>query len=34
MTVPFIRPNPPRLSEAAERLRAIEDSGIFSNFGP
>ena len=34
MSVPLIRPNPPRLSQAADRLRAIEDSGIFSNFGP
>ena len=32
--VPFTRPNPPRLSEAAAELRAVEDSGIFSNFGP
>ena len=34
MSVPLIRPNPPRLSQAADRLRAIEESGIFSNFGP
>ncbi len=34
MPVPLIRPNPPRLSEAAARLREIEDSGVFSNFGP
>ena len=34
MRIPFIRPNPPRLSEAAARLREIEDRGIFSNFGP
>ncbi len=34
MAVPLARPNPPRLSEAAPLLRAIEDRGIFSNFGP
>ena len=34
MSVPLIRPNPPRLSQAADRLRVIEESGIFSNFGP
>jgi dTDP-4-amino-4,6-dideoxygalactose transaminase len=34
MHIPLINPNPPRLSEAADQLRAIEDSGIFSNFGP
>ena len=34
MPVPLIRPNPPRLSRAGEQLRKIEDSGIFSNFGP
>ena len=34
MTIPLIRPRPPRLSEAADALRSIEDSGIFSNFGP
>ena len=34
MGVPLIRPNPPRLSEAAEQLKDIEDRGIFSNFGP
>ena len=32
--IPLIRPNPPRLSEATTALRAIEDSGLFSNFGP
>jgi dTDP-4-amino-4,6-dideoxygalactose transaminase len=34
MPVPLIRPTPPRLSQAAARLREIEDRGIFSNFGP
>jgi len=34
MQIPLIKPSPPRLSEAAEQLRAIEESGIFSNFGP
>ncbi len=32
--VPFTRPAPPRLSEARERLREIEDRAVFSNFGP
>ena len=34
MTIPLIRPNPSRLSEAVSRLREIEDRAIFSNFGP
>ncbi|MCB8882091.1 DegT/DnrJ/EryC1/StrS family aminotransferase [Acidisoma cellulosilytica] len=34
MSVAFIRPNPPRLSELGAELRAIEDSRMFSNFGP
>jgi dTDP-4-amino-4,6-dideoxygalactose transaminase len=34
MRIPLINPNPPRLSEAADQLRAIEERGIFSNFGP
>jgi dTDP-4-amino-4,6-dideoxygalactose transaminase len=34
MRIPLIKPNPPRLSEAADQLRAIEERGIFSNFGP
>jgi dTDP-4-amino-4,6-dideoxygalactose transaminase len=32
--IPLMRPSPPRLSEATDRLRAIEDSRLFSNFGP
>lgn len=34
MTIPLARPSPPRLSEAPSLLRAIEDRGVFSNFGP
>jgi dTDP-4-amino-4,6-dideoxygalactose transaminase len=33
-TIPVARPNPPRLSEHAQELKDLEDSGIFSNFGP
>jgi dTDP-4-amino-4,6-dideoxygalactose transaminase len=32
--IPFLRPNPAKLSEAIEELRQIEASGTFSNFGP
>ncbi len=32
--VPLMRPNPARLSEHTELLRQIEQSGIFSNYGP
>ncbi|WP_260736503.1 DegT/DnrJ/EryC1/StrS family aminotransferase [Tunturiibacter lichenicola] len=32
--IPVIRPNPPRLSEHVRELKDLEDSGIFSNFGP
>ena len=34
MPIPFTRPNPPKLSEASGRLREIEQSGMFSNYGP
>ena len=34
MNIPLTRPNPPRLSEAGDALRSIEESGYFSNFGP
>jgi dTDP-4-amino-4,6-dideoxygalactose transaminase len=34
MKIPFLRPSPPALSDHVERLRQIEQSGIFSNFGP
>ena len=32
--IPLMRPNPPRLSEAGDLLRQIENSGTFGNFGP
>ncbi len=32
--IPLMRPRPARLSEAVGALRAIEGSGIYSNFGP
>lgn len=32
--IPVARPNPPRLSEHVRELKDVEDSGIFSNFGP
>ena len=32
--IPFIRPNPPKLSTMTAELAAIEDSGTFSNYGP
>ncbi len=34
MKIPFLRPRPPPLSQAGDRLREIEASGIYSNFGP
>ena len=34
MNVPFSRPAPPQLSLAVTELRSLEESGIFSNFGP
>lgn len=34
MTIPLLRPAPPRLSLAIAELRALEQSGIYSNFGP
>jgi dTDP-4-amino-4,6-dideoxygalactose transaminase len=34
MKIPLIRPAPPRLSVAARELHSLEQSGIFSNFGP
>ncbi len=34
MEYPFLRPDPPRLSQLGEALAKIERSGIFSNFGP
>lgn len=32
--IPLAQPAPPRLSDALDALRAIEDSNFFSNFGP
>jgi dTDP-4-amino-4,6-dideoxygalactose transaminase len=34
MKIPLIRPAPPQLSLAVDELRSLEESGIFSNFGP
>jgi dTDP-4-amino-4,6-dideoxygalactose transaminase len=33
-TIPLLRPAPPRLSLAVAELQSLEQSGIFSNFGP
>jgi dTDP-4-amino-4,6-dideoxygalactose transaminase len=32
--IPFLRPQPARLSQLAAELAAIEESGIYSNYGP
>lgn len=32
--IPLIRPNPPKLSTLTDALISIEQSGIFSNYGP
>ena len=34
MKIPLVRPAPPQLSLAVAELKALEESGIFSNFGP
>jgi len=34
MRIPFLRPQPPALSRHLPELRAIEDSGAFTNYGP
>ena len=34
MKIPLVRPAPPLLSLAAAELQSLEQSGIFSNFGP
>src|ERR1700739_485919 len=34
MKIPLVRPAPPQLSLAAAELQELEQSGIFSNFGP
>ena len=32
--IPFIKPEPPQLSQHVDRLRDLEASGVFSNYGP
>ena len=34
MNIPLVRPAPPQLSLALKELQSLEQSGIFSNFGP
>jgi dTDP-4-amino-4,6-dideoxygalactose transaminase len=34
LRIPFLRPNPPKLSLQSNALAEIERSGIFSNYGP
>jgi dTDP-4-amino-4,6-dideoxygalactose transaminase len=34
MNIPLLRPSPPKLSLAMAELQAMEERGIFSNFGP
>jgi dTDP-4-amino-4,6-dideoxygalactose transaminase len=34
MKIPLVRPSPPQLSRAVLELQSLEQSGIFSNFGP
>jgi dTDP-4-amino-4,6-dideoxygalactose transaminase len=34
MKIPLVRPAPPQLSLAVAELQSLEQSGIFSNFGP
>lgn len=34
MDIPFLRPKPPRLSNLTAQLLEIENSGIFTNYGP
>ena len=34
MKIPLVRPSPPQLSRAVMELQALEQSGIFSNYGP
>ena len=34
MKIPLFRPDPARLSLAAAELQSLEESGVFSNFGP
>jgi dTDP-4-amino-4,6-dideoxygalactose transaminase len=32
--IPLLRPAPPKLSQAIDELQAMEERGVFSNFGP
>src|SRR6202046_615148 len=34
MKIPMVRPAPPQLSLAVAEIRSLEESGVFSNFGP
>ncbi len=34
MKIPFLQPNPSRLSQLGAELARIEESGVFSNYGP
>ena len=34
MRIPFLRPRPARLSRLTNELEAIEESGLYSNYGP
>src|SRR5580698_8316555 len=34
MKIPMVRPAPPQLSLAVAELRSLEESGVFTNFGP
>ncbi len=34
MKIPFLQPNPSRLSKLGAELARIEESGVFSNYGP
>src|SRR5262249_8222325 len=34
MRIPFLRPRPPPLSQLVPELIALENSGVFTNYGP
>ena len=34
MKIPLFRPDPAHLSLAVSELQSLEESGVFSNFGP
>jgi len=34
LNIPLVRPAPPKLSLAIAELQSLEQSGVFSNFGP